>query len=240
MKGLLKSTLDFASKNSTQVLTVSSILGVVATTVLAVKATPKALSIIEENEPETALDIVRDTWKCYIPTVVVGGLTISSIIWNQSISIKRTAAIASAYTLSETRFKDYRKKFVEKVGEKKVREVEDSIAKDKVKVVKEGDIIKTGKGDTLCFDACSGRYFYGNIEDIKRALNSLSRDMLSDHFISLNDIYESIGLEETTLGRNMGWHIDDGLIEPRFSAILSPNDTPCLVLDFYLEPRYLD
>ena len=240
MKGLIKTALNFTSKNSTQLLTATSLIGLTATVVLAVKATPKAIRVIEETQPETPVDVVKATWKYYIPTVVVGGLTAASIVWSQSISLKRTAALATAYNLSETKFKDYKKKLTQKIGKSKSQEIKDEIAQDKVKESTDTKaIIETGKGNTLCYDPYSDRYFYSNVETIKRVLNGLGKDMITDSFVCINEVYDALGLDNIKLGNDIGWHIDDGFIDPSFSAVLTPDNTPCIVLDFYLEPKYM-
>ena len=60
------------SKHTPEILTGMGIAGMVATTVLAVKATPKALEYIdaatyEKQEPLTPVETVKTCWKCYIP-----------------------------------------------------------------------------------------------------------------------------------------------------------------------------
>ena len=241
MKGLIKTALNFTSKNSTQLLTATSIIGLAASVALSIKATPKAMRIMEETQPETPLDVVKATWKCYIPTVAVGGLTIASMVWSQSINLKRTATLATAYTLSESKFKDYRKKLTEKMGKTKARDIEDEVAQDKVrKPINKKDIIHTGKGSTLCYDPYSDRYFYSDVDTIRRILDGLGKDMVTDDFVSINEVYDALGLANVKLGDDMGWHIDDGFIDPSFSAVLSPDDEPCIVLDFYLEPKHLN
>jgi phenylpropionate dioxygenase-like ring-hydroxylating dioxygenase large terminal subunit len=135
--------------------------------------------------------------------------------------------------------KEYRAKVVEQLGKPKEKELRDSIARDRVEAnpVTEKNLIVTGKGETLCYDALSGRYFKSDIETIRQVLNKLSRDMMSEQTVSLNQIYSDLDLEETKLGDEMGWHIDDGLIDPSFSSHLA-NGIPCLVLDFETPPRY--
>jgi len=66
------------SKHSPEILVGIGITGMVTTTVLAVKATPKALKLIEETKKEerkdklTPIETVKATWKCYIPAAVTG------------------------------------------------------------------------------------------------------------------------------------------------------------------------
>ena len=70
------------SKNSPQILMGVGITGMFTTVVLAVKATPKALELIEETKAEqdvtelTVVDTVKSTWKCYIPAVLTGSLSV--------------------------------------------------------------------------------------------------------------------------------------------------------------------
>ena len=64
------------SKHSPEILTGIGIAGMITTTVLAVRATPKALKLIEEKKDELSvdklkpIDTVKATWKCYIPATV--------------------------------------------------------------------------------------------------------------------------------------------------------------------------
>jgi hypothetical protein len=78
------------------------------------------------------------------------------------------------------------------------------------------------------------------MEAINAALNKLSRDLMSDMYISLNAVYSELGLEQTKMGDMIGWHIDWGLIEPDFDTQISEDGRPCLVLDYRIEPKYSD
>jgi len=241
---IFASARKFVIKNQTQLLTGASLFGLVATTVAAVQATPKAIEIIQaqtnlNNEKPTPIEIVQATWQCYIPTVIMGGLTAASIIFNHSINVKRVAALASAYTITEDRLRNYKKRIMARHGRKEIQAVDDEIAGEKMQETPLVDIVNTGTGDTLCYDAYSGRYFNGDIELIKRALNNLGRVLLSEDWVSLNSVYSDIGLPTTKLGEMVGFHIDDGQIEPRFSSHLTKEDKPCVVLDFYIEPKYM-
>lgn len=254
VKMAAKSAKYFLGRNSSSILTGASIAGLVATTVMAVKATPKAMQILEDDKivdekqglcrhyEHNLLEKAKLTWKCYIPTAIVGGLTISSMVWSNSINLKRAAALASAYSLSESRFRSYREKIIDRIGESKIKEIDSAVAKEKLDKDPLGskEVILTGKGETLCYDAFSGRYFKSSVEEIKRILNRLSREMLSEDFVVLNDIYFELGLSRTKLGDNLGWHVSDGLVEPSFSAQLLEDGSPCIVLDFYTEPKYLE
>ena len=62
--------------------------------------------------------------------------------------------------------------------------------------------------------------------------------MLDEGYISLNDFYYEIALPETKLGDELGWHIDNGLVDLRFSSQLAEDGTPCLVIDYQIAPKY--
>lgn len=241
------------AKNSPSILTGVAVAGLLSTVAEAVRATPKALQILEEEklrrvDPDSKIhwgtiskkDVIKLTWKCYVPTTILATITIGCIISANSINKRRNAALAGLYSISEMALKEYRDKVVETIGENKERKIKDEIAADKIRKtpVNEDTIEYTGKGDTLCYDAFSGRYFKSNIEHIRSVLNDLSRDLLSDMFISLNQVYYGLDLPGTKLGDLVGWHVEHGLIEPQFSSQLTEDGKPCLVLDFSTEPKY--
>ena len=57
-------------------------------------------------------------------------------------------------------------------------------------------------------------------------------------YVSLNEFYTEIGLEPTKIGYDLGWNIDDGEIDIETSAQLSPDGTPCLVIEYNVAPQY--
>ena len=248
-KEIAKSFLSLKTaikKHSPEILTGIGIAGMITTTVMAVRATPKALILIEERKEEIgaekleAMDMVRTTWACYIPAAITGTLSVACLIGASSVNARRNAALATAYTLSESALKDYQGKVIEMFGEKKNEAVKDSMAKDKVEKnpVVTREVIITEKGNTLCYDAISGRYFKSDIEKIKKAECELNRQILDDMYVSLNDFYYEIGLDSVKLGDELGWNVDSGYIDLSFSSQLASDGTPCLVIDYSVDPRY--
>ena len=233
------------SKHSPEILTGIGIAGMVATTVLAVRATPKALGLLEEKKLETdhisAVDTVKTTWKCYIPAAVTGVTSIACLIGANSVNARRSAALATAYSLSQTALTEYKDKVVETIGEKKEQVIRENIAKDKLEnnPVRSNEVIITDKGTTLCYDGIFGRYFKSDIDTIKRAVNAINRKMVSgDMYVSLNEFYDEIGLGPIPIGDDLGWNLDDGTIEVDFTSQLAEDGTPCLVILYNVEPKY--
>lgn len=244
---LAETARSVISKNSTTILAAVAVAGVVGTTTLAIRATPRAMDAIfaasvncsdGEFGPVTKVEKLKIAWKFYIPTAVMGTATIACIIGGNTISTRRTAALASAYTLADTAIKEYQSKVVEIVGENKETKIRDAIAQDHLDAnpVGQSAIYIASGGEMLCYDTVSGRYFKSDIETLRRAENDLNRRLINSSFISLNEMYREIGLDEVKLGDNMGW-IPDNVIDFRFSSRLAENNTPCIVLDYHIDPK---
>lgn len=246
LTNFFKSTRTFLGKHSPEILTGIGVTGMITTTVLAVKSTPKALILIEEKKKElgtdelTAIEVVKTAWKPYIPALALGIASASCIIGASAVNAKRNAALATAYAISERTLVRYRDKIIDTIGEKKEKEVREKIAQDEVdkNKVSNNGVIVTSKGNTLCRDAISGRYFRSDIDKIKKIVNELNRQMIYQNYISLNDFYYELGLDPVKNGSALGWNLDSGLIELDFSTCLAENDEPCVVIDYLVGPRY--
>lgn len=233
-------------KHGPEILTGLGIAGMVTTTVMAVRATPKAIRLLDAEKKSKdvdtlePVDVIKTTWKCYIPAAVIGSVSVVCLIGASSVNHRRNAALTAAYTLSESTLRDYRKKVVETIGEKKEQSVRDAVAKEHLEKnpVDNKEVIVTSKGDTLCYDVVSGRYFKSDINKLKKVENYLNRKMRDEMYISLNEFYYEIGLSGVKLGEDLGWNIDCGYIDLRFSSQLATDGTPCLVIDYGYGPRY--
>lgn len=246
LKSFTESVQTMLTKHSPEILTGVGIAGMITTTVLAVRATPKALRLIEEKKEHSRkevkpIEVVKTCWKCYIPAAVTGTISIACLIGASSVNARRNTALATAYKLSETALTEYKEKVVETIGEKKERDIKDAIAKDKIanNPVQEQNIIFTGNGDSLCYEPLSDRYFTSDIEKIRKAANDLNTRMWDEMYISLNEFYSEIGLREIAIGEEIGWNINNGeKIDLYFSAHLTDEGRPCLVLEFNIPPKY--
>lgn len=256
LKAIFTDLSKAARKHSPEIFTGIGIAGMLSTTVLAVRATPKALMLIEEKKREkkfageqpelTKVEIVKTAWKPYIPAAVTGVASIACLVGASSVNARRNAALAAAYALSETTLADYKEKVVETIGEKKAQEVKDAIAKDKIDndPVSRKEIVITDKGETLFYDSLSGRYFKSDYESIRSAVNTLNEQLLLDEYITLNEFYEAIGLDSIEpLGEQLKWRVrpdssDKGLIQLDFSSQLTDDMTPCAVIGFSNPPKY--
>lgn len=242
---MVQKSKNFITKHSPEILTGIGITGMLTSTVLAVKATPKALTLLnkekEKNNKElTIKETIKTAWKPYIPSVGVCIPSIACIIFASRVNCKRNAALAAAYSLSEKTLSLYKDKVIETIGERKEKTLREKIAQDEVnnKPVNNSQIIVTNNGDVLCMDIISGRYFKSDMETIKQAVNKINRRLVYENYISLNEFYYEIGLNGIKNGDSLGWNLDQGLLEPTFSTCLSDDGRPCMVLDFDVSPRY--
>lgn len=248
-------------KHSPEILTGLGIAGMVTTTVLAVKATPKALSLIEDAEdhgiglveakdgdPEwryrklTKLETIKVAWKPYIPAAITLCASAGCLIGAQSVNARRNAALATAYQLSTTALNEYKEKVVEVIGEKKEQQVRDKIAQDKVNKadILSNEVVIIGDGSVLCMDAISGRTFESSQENLRKIQNDLNGRMIGgEHYISLTEFYNAIGLDATEISDDLGWNLyEEGQIELHFSSALTKDNRPCLYVDYIVRPRY--
>ena len=247
LKRTIKSAERVLTKYSPGILTGIGIAGMIGATFMAVKATPKALYLIETKKEEseveelTPVETIKTCWKCYIPATLATVLSIICLIGASTVSAKRNAALATAYSISEAALREYQEKVVEVVGEKKEKAVRDAVAKDQIErdpVTKSEVVIIDSNSNTLCYEPLSGRYFKSTIDKIKKAEIKLDRQMIQEMYVSLNDFYWEIGLDGTDLGDKMGWNLSKGYMDLSFSSQLADDGTPCAVIVYGIPPVY--
>lgn len=255
LKKVAVTTKRGVSKRTPQILAGVAVVGFVGSIVMAVKATPKAMQLIEEEiehkaeefevEPEnialTPAETIKAAWKPYIPSAALALAATGCIIGSNKITFKRTAALTAAAQLSREALKEYREKTLEVVGKSKERQIRDKVAEERIKKnpVSEPTIIVTGDGNTLCYDMLSGRYFKSNPDKINKALNDINYILINENYISLSSFYEKIGLEANFFSDNMGWNIDrHGKLEIYYSSQLTKDNQPVLAFEFNTMPDY--
>ena len=194
IKKLRNEVITKVSEKSPEILIGIGLAGMLTSTVLAVKATPKALDILEEHKDEdlTKFDKVKLTWKCYIPAAVSYCTSTACIIASSNVSLRRNAVLAGAYKVSEAALLEYRNKVVEVLGEEKEKEIRTAIAEDRIdKDMHAGSyeylnhVVMMGNNDDLCYDVLSGRYFNSNIDKIKKAMNDMNYRLLNDNILRI-------------------------------------------------------
>lgn len=242
VKGLIKNAGFFLQKNSPYILTGFGAAGVVTTAALSAKAAVKSVRLIDAHLEEGMIldkkDKVGLVWKYWISPFAIGLVSVGCIFGAQSVNTRRNAALTSLYTLTESTLKDYREKVKEQLSEKKEQKI---FEESRQKVLdrhpaSQSEIIVTGDGDSLCYDALSGRYFKSSIEKLRRIQNDFNHDLMGLMWVSINDLYCMMGLGPIKLGDEIGWTVDE-LLDFRFSTNLSDDKKPCIVVDYDVTPR---
>lgn len=258
-------------KHSPEILAVAGTVGVVASTVMACKATTKLHDILEDSKnqvnqvhevlenksipaekyseedgkkdiaviyTQTTLKVV----KLYAPAVILGALSLTSILTSNKILRKRNVALAAAYTAVDKGFKEYRANVIERFGKDldrelrfnvKAKEIEETVVNEKgeeetvKKVVNEATV---GKSEYARFydDGCKGwekdpEYNLMYLRHVQDYLNDLLR---SRGHVFLNEAYDQLGIPRTKAGAVVGWvyneknpvgdnYIDFGIYDPK-------------------------
>lgn len=242
-------------KHSPEILMVAGVVGTVASTVLACKATLKVNEVLEEKkntidaihtclENETIEYTEEDSKKdltilyaqtgiklvkLYAPAVILGALSITSIVAGHRILKKRNLALAAAYAVVDKGFKDYRKRVVERFGEEldkelrynlKAKEIEE-VVKDKdgnekvekkvVNVVDSENPLNGVSEYAKFFDEVSTNWSKDpeyNLMFLRRQQDWANEKLKATGYLFLNEVYDMLGIPRTQAGQVVGWIYD--------------------------------
>lgn len=284
-----------AMKHSPEILIVSGIVGLIGAGVLACRATLKSEDILSERKtklanaellenneredysPEDArkdrlIINVQTGLKIagkYAPAVGIAVAATISILAGHNILRKRSAAIAAAYAAVNNGFKEYRKRVVERFGEKadeelklgvkqkqiietKIDEGGDSRGKEK-KVKSAVDVADGNLGGSpysFIYDKQTAPSMYEESTDYMmmrlRAEQSYANDLLNARgYLTLNEVLERLGLKTSKMGQIVGWAKDggDGFVDfgvREMKVATIDGDEDKIVLDFNCQGDILD
>lgn len=217
-------------KHMPAILTYAGVCGVVGTTVRAVKATPKALKIIEHEkicrskehyneeikewtgDDLTPKDVFALTWRCYIPSIMFGLSTIACIISIHALDKRSQASLTSAYAMLNEAYKQYRDAAKVVYGEDADAKIQAEIAKDTF-ISADGIAVYSPDSDfsekILFYDFFSKRYFESTLAAVLNAEYHMNRNLQLRGYSTINEFYEFLGLDGIKLGDEMGWGIDE-------------------------------
>ncbi len=282
-------------RNKSTILVGAGLLGWVGTAVLVGQAAPKAQTAINKakRDKETAINVVNEkghevidnwddikstdlttteivkaTWKYYIPAGVAVSATIISDICFYRIGMRELAALTASVTYLTSNRDKLEKKLKEVVGEEKYNEIKKEIKKElveeKVKEVKKTDKTngtathkrfpaeETGYGDQLFLDGWSGRFFRSSIEEVIKGINSFndtyntelpwpksSGEKITCCPTAWNDFYNFMHIVPTHQGEEFGYPANVDYIKPG-SKLIDPNKDITLLHEDELLTNYRD
>lgn len=247
MNNLLRQSQHFVKRNASTILTCVGGAGVVATSVMAVKATPKALRLLEQEKEEkggdlSKLEVVKVAGPVYIPSIVTGITTLACIFSANVLNRRQQAALMSAYALLDSSYKDYKKKVGELYGEDAHVNVVGEIAKDKYA---DDDIVLDNEME-LFYDEFAGRYFQSTKYKVQRAIYELNRDIHMRGWATLSEFYEYLDVENADGGECLGWSEGgnyekywQGWVDFNYHKVVMDDGLECTIMSMFSEP-YMD
>ena len=244
MNKFLRQSQLFVKRNAPTILTCVGGVGVVVTTVSAVKATPKALALLDEAKKEkgedlTKLEVIKTAAPAYIPTIISGATTLACVFGANILNKRQQASLISAYAFLDNTNKEYKNKVKELYGEEGEMEVKKSIAQDKLE---ESDILEEDDKE-LFFDEFSGRYFNSTLKDVIAAQYELNREISMLGYARLNDYYAFLGIDPIEEGDILGWS-EGGNLDRYWQAWIDFNNSKtvledgleCYIVTMFSEP----
>lgn len=186
----------------------------------------------EDSKKDLAIIYFRSGMKfakLYGPSVLLGAVSITSILASHNIMRKRNVALAAAYTAVDKSFKGYRSRVIERFGEQldkelryniKAKEIEtvvtdedgnEKIVKEVIQAADEND--PTMYSDyAKCFDCgCNGwtKSAEMNLMFLRRQQDWANERLKSRGYLFLNEVYDSLGIPRTKAGQVVGWVYDE-------------------------------
>ena len=242
-------------KHSPEILLVAGVVGTVASAVMACKATIKAKEIVDKSKEDIAIihdcmanetlkengeysddqgkkdltiaytNTAVDLAKVYGPSVILGTLSIASILTSNNILRGRNVALAAAYATVDKSYKEYRGRVREKYGEEadkeltfdiKAKEVEKTVVNEegKEKKVKETVLDSNSNAHSpyaKVFDELNDNWENDSEYNTMflRKTERWANDYLKSHgYLFLNDVYKALGFQPTRAGQVVGWIYD--------------------------------
>lgn len=244
MNNLLTNSKLFIKRNSSTILTCVGGVGVVATAVMAVKATPKAITLLKQaeevkGEELTKFEVVQVAGPTYIPSIVMGTATLGCIFGANILNKRQQASLASAYVLIDNSYKEYRKKVQELYGDDAHQHVREEIAKDKYEDYEE----ESDDDKELFYDDFSRRYFRATQLQVMHAEYQVNRNISTKGYARLNDFYEEMDIEPIDGGYELGWTQEACLdiswqewVDFNHNKIVMDDGLECTVIYMSVEP----
>lgn len=241
---LLQNSMLFLKRHASTILTCAGGAGVIATSIIAVKATPKAMTLLEKAKEEKGEDLtkvekVKVAGPVYIPAVLMGVYTIACIFGANALNKRQQATLMSAYALLDNSYKDYKKKLAELYGEDTVEEIQEEIVRDKYKE----DPYQVEDGKQLFYDDFSQRYFESTTENVIHAEHEVNRMLAIEYSVYLNDFYVLLGIDRVDYGDYLGWSMDkiveiqrNSWIDFRHQKVIMEDGLECTIISMYTEP----
>lgn len=240
---MITPVVNFLSRHAVSVLAGIGSVGVAVTAVEAARAHVKAQEIRYprgETRREDIVNAAKARWRCYIRPTVAGAVTIACVIGAARVGVVRTTAAMAALAASKGELADIRDA-ISTLDEEPRLKLEKAVAERRVERVhrerKPVEIPVAPEGQHIWLEAYTGRYFTASRAMVDRAVNECNNEIVHGDSVSLNQLLEKLGLDETDAGEHLGWGILGRLIEISVTPHFTPDGIPCAVMSFVNPPE---
>ena len=203
-------------RNAPKIFKVAGFVGLLVAPVLAVPSTIKAVRACDKRKKELEVEklpvgeIVKTSWKYYIPVASLMGVSTVSMVNGESMSTKRTAVLSAACNAAEQTLVDFKEETIKQIGEKKEKEIEHEVLEKQAERVKSETVGLPIQGEenggTLFYEPITGTLFYSTRNKIDRAFNELTAQMIREFYVDLGDLFDYIGLRRVDACNHFGWN----------------------------------
>lgn len=241
-------------KHTSTILTGVSILGVAATTVSGIYATPKVISILDSERTEkqralSKMETINAVWSVCVPTILLGTATMFCILGINTFNKRQQSVVSSAYAMLNESYKKYKKAVEEVYGDGADLKIRQQMARKRY-ISSDGDSVYDPDFDNseqiLFYDELSTTYFKSTMASVLNALYHFSRNLNLRGYVSLNEYYYFLGLDSVKHGDDTGWSLnelrDGGVMWLDFntSRITMDDLTDCYICGPVYNPELLD
>ena len=203
LAGGLQLARAFISRNSPTILTGVGAAGVIATAMMTHQAAVKAFRLSEQaaiikGESLTFQEYLAETWRVYIPPVLSASISVAAVIGSHAVSAGRIAALTAICGAAERSLEAYKGQIEERLTKAQAGKVREGVALERVsRDYDKTEIVHTGYGNTLVYEAYTGRFFRSDIEAVRKAANDFNQSLIQETFLSINDWFSRLGLGVT-------------------------------------------
>lgn len=207
----------FLKKHAPTILTVFGVSGSIGSVVLAVKATPKAMKLIDERKKDdkkeklTVIETVDTCWKVYTPAAISLVTAVGCIIGANCLNLKAQATLLGLYSAQEGLLQDYKKKVIESVGPEKAKEIQREITQERIDGLgRTIELVPLRPNEFPFIDDLTGQIFSSTKEKME-TVELQVRDLIrSDQSCSVNDYLQLAGMHLIGEGYNEGYNEETG------------------------------
>lgn len=195
----------------TGILSGLAMVGVAVTGVLTAMRAPKYKEILEDCEGSKP----KAVFKTYWPAITAGIVTdiCIGLSWGVNVKAIGTLTAAAGYlAANRDQILETAKKYVpeDKIKELK-KEADKEMVKKAIPTKTAGPSVEeTGRGDLLCYEGYSGRWFRSDEVAVNEGIKRFNSRWKSGEYLGLNDLYHEFGIARTHFGNQYGWanHMD--------------------------------